>query len=124
MSTADLRSIPSLASGSVQVKRYSKLTASEKRAHVESYLQSKQTQQAYCDNQGLKLSSFKNWMSRYSRNHAGQFTPVITTPKAAVSHNASRVEICKGDCKIVLYAIANVEFTIEIIKGVLSCSSR
>ena len=37
----------------------------QKQAHVRAWRQSGLTQQAYCEQQGLTLGSFKNWPKRY-----------------------------------------------------------
>lgn len=103
------------------------LTDDEKRAHVQAYLKSNQSRQKYCEQNGLKLSSFKNWPIKYGRKRMSDFVPVVATPQAQAintpaAQKPQRIEILKGDCKVVLCDVTNSSMILEIIKGVLSCS--
>lgn len=103
------------------------LTPEQKCAHVEAYMKSNLTRREYCDRQGLKFSSFKNWTTRYGQKPTSDFVPVIPTPqrqmiKPPTSENPQCIEIIKGDCKIILSNITNVPMVLEIIKGAMTCS--
>ena len=103
------------------------LTDDEKRAHVQAYLKSNQSRQKYCEQNGLKLSSFKNWPTKYGRKRISNFVPVVPEPQAQAiktqtPQKPQRIEILKGDCKVVLCDVTNLSMTLEIIKGVLSCN--
>jgi len=119
--------VPPVAS-QTRVNKYLKMPESEKRAHVEAYVKSNMTRQAYCEQNDLKLSSFRNWTTRYSRKRVSDFVPIIAAPiverpTTDIPHTPlSRIEICKRDCKVTVTEISNVNIAIEIIKGVLSCS--
>ena len=103
------------------------LTDDEKRAHVQAYLKSNQSRRAYCESTGVKLSSFKNWPTKYGRKRISDFVPVVSTPQAPeikmpVATKPQRIEITKGDYKVVLCDISSARMTIDIIQGVLSCN--
>lgn len=99
-----------------------RLTDPKKRAHIEAYLASGQTQQAYCAAHGLKLSNFKNWRLRYEQEPVEHFAPVITPETFTVSSDGIGVEITKGDCKLVISGVVEVSSVIVIIRELLTCS--
>ncbi len=105
-----------------QASKYLKLTDAEKRGHVQAYLKSNLSRQAYCEKNGLSLSSFKNWTTRHEPKRAKDFLPVVPAQKPEVKHKAPRIEIHKNDCKVILCEITNANVVIEIIRGVLSCN--
>ena len=99
---------------------YSRLIDPKKRAHVEAYLAS--GQQAYCAAHRLKVSRFKGWKLRYQREQEGYFTPVITPPEIRVCANGVRIEVNKGDSKVVICDIAEISSVITIMNALLSCN--
>ncbi len=101
---------------------YSRLIDPKKRAHVEAYLASGQTQQAYCTAHRLKISRFKGWKLRYQREQEGYFTPVITPPEISVCTNGIRIEVSKSDSKVVICNIVEISSVITIMNALLSCN--
>lgn len=99
-----------------------RLSESEKRAHVRAYVKSNLSREAYCEEHGLKISSFRNWTTRYRPKRMSDFVPVVATPQAKVAHKLSHITIFKGDCKVALNDISSVKLIVEIIKGVFACN--
>lgn len=108
-------------------KKYLTLSKEEKRSHVAAYEKSKMTQKSYCEKNGLKLSSFKNWVARerfrHDRRPAGNFVPLIATT-GKTSADTPRVEIYKGDTKVVLSHALDTKWMVEIITELFSCISH
>jgi hypothetical protein len=102
--------------------KYLKLTEEGKRHHVLAYVKSKLSRRTYCDQHGLKLSSFKSWIKRYPPKRTSDFIPIITTPQSEPRKNTQRIEIYKGNYKVVLPEIESVAVVISIIRGVISCN--
>ncbi len=110
------------ASASNSSKSCSRLTNKEKRTHVQAYLTGKQSRLSYCDTHGLTLSSFKNWITKYSKQDVSQFVPVSSTGCDVKSDTSERIEIYKGGCKIVLINSSNIQIILGILRGVLLCN--
>ena len=98
---------------------YLKYTRRDKQTHVSNFLKSQQTQQAYCDANDLKLSSFKNWLSRYRAHSkvAGHFKPIISSSK-----NSLHIEIYQGSSKVIICDIHDIEQTLLTLKKILQCN--
>ena len=103
-------------------------TIEEKRRHVSAYIKSNLTRAEYCRRNGLKLTSFKNWATKYGRKRKNGFVSVISTPQpqSITPHppntKQQRIEITKGNCKVVLCDVVNAASVVEAIKGVLLCN--
>ena len=94
-----------------------KYTRADKQTHVNNFLKSQQTQQTYCDANGLKLSSFKNWLSRYHTKAGGHFKPIINLPKKSL-----HIEVDQGSSKIIICDIHDTEQAILTLRKILQCS--
>lgn len=101
---------------------YSRLSDPKKRAHVESYLASGQTQQAYCATHKLKVSRFKNWKLRYQREKEGYFTPVTIPASIPDGSDGIRIELIKGNSKVSICEMNDISGIMAIIGALLSCN--
>lgn len=98
-------------------------TAQARRAHVREYQTSGESMIVYCDKHHLALSTFKTWVTKYGEKKIpAQFVPIATTLKNSPTEineakSLSRVEIHKGDIKIVVFDTTKIETLIQLIKG-------
>jgi hypothetical protein len=81
----------------------------QKQAHVIAWQQSGLTQQSYCTQHGLTLSSFKNWPKRYGVRPVCLPVAITSTPAAenmVLTHpNGVRVQIPAQQLPILLQAL-------------------
>jgi hypothetical protein len=81
----------------------------QKQAHVRAWQQSGLSQQSYCTQHGLTLSSFKNWPKRYGVHPV--CLPVAITSAAAAENmvlthpNGIRVQIPAQQLTLLLQAL-------------------
>jgi len=73
----------------------------QRRRHVEQWQQSGLSQRAYCQQQGIKQSTFKNWIDRNTGRETPAFAPVTltefnATPVVIVTPDGFRIEIPVG----------------------------
>lgn len=104
-----------------------KLTTEMRHAHVNAFKQCGLTMTAYCKQHNLKISAFSNWNARYSKKKNATFLPVQlrATPalkKSEGEPSLQRLEIHKGDLKIILPLANNVEAMTNLVKMVISCN--
>lgn len=98
-------------------------TAQARRAHVREYQMSGESMIVYCDKRHLALSTFKTWVTKYGeRKIPARFVPITTAPKNSLEKTSgtislSRIEIHKGDIKIVVSEVTSIETLIHLIKG-------
>ena len=107
--------------------KYAYLSTQAKRAHVRAYQSTGQTMIAYCEQTHLALSTFKAWVSKYGeKKSVTGFIPMIVDNKnqvtAEIKNETQRLEIQKGDFKIIFPGITNLEMTIHLIKGIIACN--
>lgn len=95
------------------------LAEAKKQAHVRGYLNSKKTQQSYCNDHNLSLSSLKSWVKKYRPQPMPQFLPVEPRDDKEKVDSSVRIEIYKGDCKIVVINPLNLEVVVCMLQCVL-----
>ena len=108
---------PTTQSTPLSVSRPS-LSPSEQQSHVKAYLSSGQTQQAYCDAQGLKMSQFKNWRARYIKEHS-DFKAVVLPKHNGKSGNPLSLVIRQGGVSLSFEHIDSINTAILLVKGLL-----
>jgi hypothetical protein len=82
---------------------------------------------AYCKQHDLKISAFSNWNARYTKKKNATFLPIQLSAAPALKKSEGelslqRLEIHKGDLKIILPVANNVEAMANLVKWVISCN--
>ena len=96
----------------------SPLNQEEKRTHVQAFLSSGQTQQGYCDAQGLKLSQFKNWKARYIKEQS-DFKAVVLPKRHSQSPNPLSLVIKQGSLCLYFEHIDSIHTAVLLVKGLV-----
>ena len=108
--------------------RQIQFTAQSRRAHVTAFENSNQTMTGYCLQNGLLLPTFSGWVARYGRKKQAAFVPIkIQTHSESKENNVikkpfQKIEIHRGDVKVILPENNDLKIVIELIKAVMSCN--
>src|SRR3990167_4038174 len=103
------------------------MNAQARRAHVRAFESGTDTMVKYCEAHSLPLSTFKNWVPRYGNKQKSAFIPINVNrdnqiEKIDVKKPSQRIEIHRGDVKVILPEINDLETVINLIKVVFSCN--
>jgi transposase-like protein len=103
------------------------INAQARRAHVRAFESGADTMARYCELHGLTITTFKNWVSRYSDNQKPAFIPININrnnqiEKIDIKKPLQRIEIHRGDIKVILPEINDLETVLNLIKVVMSCN--
>ena len=107
------------------------LSREKKLTHLAAFKQSGLTMTAYCKQQGLKISAFSNWNARYAKKKNTTFLPAQLKSQQSELKNSQpqmilkslgRLEIHKGDLKIILPETNHFEAMLNLVKTVISCN--
>ena len=100
-------------------------TSQSRRAHVTAFENSQQTMTGYCLQNGLLLSTFSSWVAKYGSNKKRGFIPITVQAHSAVKEikkPMQRIEIHRGDVKVILPEINDFEAVVNLIKVVMQCN--
>ena len=109
-------------------KRSNPATLKLKRFHVQSFESSNKTMTAYCEEHKIAISTFSAWVSQYGQKEAEGFVPIQTPDPISTSastlgtQQSARIEIHRGELKVVLPLLSDAQVSIEIIRGILLCN--
>lgn len=103
------------------------MNAQARRAHVRAFESGTDTMVRYCELHRLALSTFKNWVPRYGEKEKPAFIPININrnnqiEKIEIKKQSQRIEIHRGDVKVILPEINDLEIVINLIKVMMSCN--